>query len=270
MQLHEVTRSMKFIPFYLSVANEYGVNSPQRQALDKVEFRNIKPEDKQLAEEILSSAVDVKIKRDDLARAKRYDRGAAEADYQYSLSETQMIDKLKKVPTVYSAQTSNLVIHELSNKNIHKTRPAKTLDNQEIAREIYNYEDDQIDFLTTFVEDIKLSGVDINLFDDGQMVDDVITYLESKDQMIDLEEELNRPQTEDEMIQLQLAINAIERGQQEFEEKYPNLEPTKQTYSVNDFPKVTDGLAKPYEITDENYDSFAAEVEMLRDPGLVK
>ena len=128
----------------------------------------------------------------------------------------------------------------------------------------------------------EIVGDALRLYDGGQEILDGLEYVKAVQEEKRLETKLDSipeykndiEKWETKRLPYEMELQATSRMISELDEKYPKIEEEYVTLSTKDFPDVEgkEDLEATFgeELSEADYEKFAAELEMLRDDGLVR
>ena len=128
----------------------------------------------------------------------------------------------------------------------------------------------------------EIFGDALHLYDGGQEIIDGLEYVKAVKEENRLKTKLDSmPEYKNDIekweakrLPYEMELQATSRMVSELSEKYPKVEEEYVALSTNDFPDVEgkEDLEASFgeELSEDDYEKFAAELEMLRDDGLVR
>lgn len=116
MKLTDIKNSADYIPFYLETANKHGINSPQRQQLNKLELPGVSKTDKEHADKLLTALYESMYADYQLENSKKQKaKGVGEAKYKAETAEEEFERIFNETPHSVIEQVDP-ICDEMQNK----------------------------------------------------------------------------------------------------------------------------------------------------------
>ena len=277
MKLTDIKNSAYYIPFYLETANKHGINSPQRQQLNKLELPNVSKTDKEHADKLLTALYESMYADYQLENSKKRGRGVGEAKHKAETAEEEFERIFNETPHSVIEQV-DIICDEIQNKPFLTTLEDTHAQPENQSKGFQ----DVVNNAEKYTKIAEIFGDALHLYDGGQEIIDGLEYVKAVQEENRLKTKLDSmPEYKNDIekwevkrLPYEMELQATSRMVSELSEKYPRVEDEYVTLSTKDFPDVEgkEDLEASFgeELSEADYEKFAAELEMLRDDGLVR